>query len=247
MVVSKIFTDPIQCEVRTVNLKVIAFRAMDNPILCEEYARGHRELLKEYGVSSITSNNRTWDQHKGTYLILARDLESNELIGGIRIQRFSEKYVLPVQSAIGNLVPEMNVRICNDHNEYGAGEMCGLWNSKKVAKMRVSWLLTRASVVICSQIRVKALWGICADYTLPMFEDVGYRIVGDLGDKGCFAYPTPDYISHPVRMNAISLETTNTKSSKEIFDLRERLIQNKKFKGDGYRLNIAYNLDLKGR
>jgi hypothetical protein len=230
-----------------VNLKVIAFRAKDNPILCEEYAKGHRELLQEYGVTSITSNNRTWDQHAGTYLVLARDMDSNELIGGIRIQRFSAQYELPVQSAIGHIVPEINERIISDHNEYGSGEMCGLWNSRKVAKMRVSWLLTRASVVICSQIGVKSLWGICADYTLPMFENVGYRIIEDIGEKGCFAYPTPEYISHPVRMNAISLETTAKVSAREISDLRETLVQKKKFKGEGYKLNIEYNLDLKGR
>jgi hypothetical protein len=244
LVVSKVFTNPEKYDVRSVNLKVMAFRAIDNPILCHEYATGHKRLLEEYGVTSITSNNRSWDKDPRTFLVLARDMDSSELIGGIRIQRYSERYHLPVQAAIGFLVPEINDRIHFDHLQNGAGEMCGLWNSKKVAKMKVSWLLTRASVAICSQIGVKSLWGICADYTLPMFEDVGYRIVSDLGENGCFPYPTDQYVSHPVKMDSLTLDTTNPISEREIVKLRKKTIQKKKFIGDGFKMNVVYNLDL---
>ncbi len=244
MVVSKVFTNPEKFDVRSFQLKVKAIRAIDNPLLCQEYATGHRRLLEEYGVTSITSNNRRWDKDPGTFLVLARDMDSGELIGGIRIQRYSEHYNLPIQAAIGHLAPEINDRIHGDHVQFGTGEMCGLWNSKKVAKMKVSWLLTRASVAICSQIGVRSLWGICADYTLPMFEDVGYRIVLDLGENGSFPYPTNQYVSHPVKMDALTLATTNQQSKREIVKLRKEPLHAKKFFGETFKMSVAYNLDL---
>lgn len=246
MTVNKLLVGSSGVKIRKINLKFTVFRAIENPILCEEYANGHLKLLKEYGVTSVTSSNRIWDKNPGTYIVLARDLDSNELVGGIRIQRYSKEYPLPVQLAIGDEAPEINERIEDHHHKFGAGEMCGLWNSKIVAKMGVSWMLTRASVAICEETGVESLWGICANYTLRMFENVGYRVVRDLGDEGEFPYPTSDYISHPVWMNTTTLVTTNEEARDEIFDLRKSKQQKKIFEGTDFVISTEYNLQLRG-
>lgn len=245
MTVNKLIVGPGGVKTRMVNLKFSVFRAIDNPILCEEYANGHLNLLREYGVTSITSSNRVWAKNPGTYIVLARDMDSNELVGGIRIQRYSKEYPLPVQLAIGEEAPEINDRIEVHHERFGSGEMCGLWNSKVVAKMGVSWMLTRASVVICEQVGVNSLWGICANYTLRMFENVGYRIVHDVGDEGKFPYPTADYVSHPVWMDTSTLVTASEEAREEIRDLRETLKQKKTFEGTDFVITTDYNLQLK--
>ena len=245
MTVNKFIVGTSEVKTKQVNLKFTVFRAIDNPVLCEEYANGHLKLLKEYGVTSITSNNRIWAQNPGTYIVLARDMDSNDLVGGIRIQRYSKEHPLLVQDAISENVPELDGRIEDHHEKFGSGEMCGLWNSKAVAKMGVSWMLTRASVVICSQVGVESLWGICANYTLRMFESVGYRIIRDLGDEGKFPYPTEDYISHPVWMNTTSLVTTSEEARDEILDLRKSLQQKRNFEGTDFGISTDYNLQLR--
>jgi len=66
--VNKLLVGSSGVKTREIKLKFTVFRAIDNPILCEEYANGHFQLLKEYGVTSITSSNRIWDKNPGTYI-----------------------------------------------------------------------------------------------------------------------------------------------------------------------------------
>jgi len=46
-----------------------AFRAVDEPELCEEYIKGHVKVLTDFGIANITSNNNEWTKHPHIYCL----------------------------------------------------------------------------------------------------------------------------------------------------------------------------------
>src|SRR5665213_1736070 len=85
------------------SFRMWAYRAIDEAGLCEEYIKGHVKVLTDYGITNITSNNNTWVENKHIYCIVAEDLDTKELVGGIRIQIADGTFALPVEKAIGKI------------------------------------------------------------------------------------------------------------------------------------------------
>jgi len=144
------------------------------------------------------------------------------MYGAIRIQMSDGVKPLPIQTAIGEMDPRIHHLIDNYYKTGGVGELCGLWNSKEVAGMGLSFVLTRACVSIINQIKFRTLVGICAEYTLKMFRSVGFVIDESLGLKGEFAYPNPTYVTRVLGiLNAETLETAEPFDKERMLSLRE--------------------------
>src|SRR5580698_7555499 len=79
-----------------------AYRAIDEAESCADYIKGHVQVLKDYGIENVTSNNNTWVDNPNMYCFIATD-SSNELVGGIRIQVADGVVKLPVENAIGKM------------------------------------------------------------------------------------------------------------------------------------------------
>src|SRR5262245_43561542 len=137
-----------------------AFVAADEPELCRQYAEGHVRVLKDYGITNITSNNHEWSKLKTVYCIVAYN-EEGEMVGGIRMQKADGVHQLPVEKAVGYMDPRIH-GIISSYLEEGVGELCALWNAKSVAGRGLSLLLTRAGISICSQVSISIMVGICA-------------------------------------------------------------------------------------
>ena len=154
--------------------------------------------------------------------VLVAELESTgEMVGGIRIEVTKGNIPLPIETAIGQL----DNRVYDVVKKYGinggVGELCGLWNSKDVKGVGISFFLTRAAISIINQLNFKTLVGICAEYTLKMFSDVGFEIDSSLGNDGKFFYPDERYITRALGiLNAESLKTANPYDKKLMLDLR---------------------------
>ena len=197
------------------------FNAVDRPDLSEVYAAGHLNVLKQYGLTTVTSSRMTWKENPGTYIFIARNLTTDEVVGGIRVQRYSQKFGLPVIDAIGEEDPNIRTMVEEHHADVGSGELCGLWNSPTVAKRGVSTALVMVAMAMSFEVGVKSLFGICADYTMKLFTDHGYRIIRTLGENGVFEYPTPDYNSYPLYLNTETLTTTRSDIREEMFAVRK--------------------------
>lgn len=226
-------------------IKFRAFHAPSEPETCQKYIEGHVKVLKDYGITNITSNNNEWVHWDFVWGIVAEDHEGN-LLGGIRAQLANENQMLPVEKAIGKIDPNIH-QIVKSYIDEGVGELCALWNAKSVAGMGLSIMLTRAGISIVNQISCKTLMGICADYTMGMFQRVGFVVDSSLGNKGEFIYPNENYIARVLGiLNAKDLSTAQPYDRERMLSLRNNPNQIfSEISPKGNSIEIDYSLKLK--
>jgi hypothetical protein len=224
-------------------IKITAFRAINEPQKCEVYLAGHTQVLLDYNVMKITSYNKSWMSNPSAYIIIAEDETTSEMVGGIRVEVAKGLFPLPIETAIGGMDPHVYDLVENYAIHGGVGELCGLWNSKSVKGIGISFFLTRAAIAIVNQLKFKTLVGICAEYTLKMFTDVGFIINTQVGDRGKFPYPDERYITRALGiLNAETLETASSFDKVRMLDLRQRPVQTAEEIGPKGVVQINYNL-----
>ncbi len=224
-------------------LRFTAFKPIDDPALSERYLKGHTQVLEDYGITNITSNNRVWLEIPCVYGVIAQN-EAGELVGGIRVQMADGINPLPVEKAVGHM-DERIYGIVQKYYDNGVGELSALWNAKSVAGYGISVLLTRAGISMTNQMNCNTLVGICGDYTLQMFKNVGFVVDNSLGNNGEFFYPKQDFIARVLGiLNSGNLETAEEENRKRMLDLRNNPIQTCIEHGPKGAIEIEYNLVL---
>jgi hypothetical protein len=224
------------------SFKMFAYRAVDEPELCNQYILGHVKVLTDFGIENITSNNNTWIKNPHIYCIGLKDVETNDLLGGIRIQIADGISPLPVEDAIGQL----DSRVYSLVEKYGCngrvGELSGLWVDNNLKGLKFGAHLVRASIASSNQLNFRTLIGICAGYSLNMFNEVGFVIDKSLGGKGGFPYPNNSYRAHVVGiLNAITLKSACKYDKVIMTSLREERVQCKTYLEN--ELKINYDLE----
>jgi hypothetical protein len=196
------------------------FYPLFEPETALKYLEGHRRVLNDYGIENITTNNEDWITNPGVFGVVAMT-ETGEMLGGVRTHIADRVTPLPLEEAIGKMDSKIYAQVNNFCLNGGAGELCGLWNSKTVAGKGISTLLTRAGVSIINQLHFKTLLGICADYTLAMFTRIGFVVDKTLGVDGNFIYPTPEYLAKVLGiLNVETLETSAPYDKERMLNLR---------------------------
>ncbi len=221
-----------------------AFKAISNHDICQKYIEGHVKVLKDYGVTNITTNSADWVNWDCIYGIVA-EKEDGTIVGGIRIQIADGIHQLPIEKAIGKMDPTIHT-IVNEYLSGGVGELCALWNAKEVAGLGLSLLLTRAGISMVNQVNCNILLGICAEYTLKMFTKVGFVVDNSFGNKGEFPYPNENYITRVLGiLNAKNLSTAEEYDRLRMLDLRKDPMQRFTETGPGgIALEVEYLLSL---
>lgn len=225
------------------NYKIFAFRAVDEPDLCKQYIAGHVKVLTDYGIQNITSNNNSWNKNPHIYCIGLKEIGTNDLLGGIRIQLADGKNHLPVEDAIAHIDSKIYSMVEDYAINGKVGELSGLWVDNKLKGLGFGPHLVRASIASSNQLNFKTLIGICAKYSLKMFNEVGFIIDKSLGYNGDFPYPNDSYIAHVVGiLNAITLQSAS-KFDKEIMtSLRKDIVQCRTQICSSNEIKINYNL-----
>ena len=113
-------------------LKIRAFRAIDEEDTCERFAEGHKNVLLDYGITKVTTSNRSWFYNPGVYVIVIESEDGKSIYGGERIHIANDYAPLPLEEAI-KVVDERVIDLVANYKSYGTGELCGLWNSKYIA------------------------------------------------------------------------------------------------------------------
>jgi hypothetical protein len=113
------------------NYEFIHFKAIENQALCEEFMSGHIRVLKDFGITNVTTNTDSWKMNENIHVIVAKSKSTGELVGGIRIQIMSDKEELPIEQALTELDPKVPEVLRRD-KAHEVAEVCGLWNSKRV-------------------------------------------------------------------------------------------------------------------
>jgi hypothetical protein len=230
---------------KPLEIRFRVFRPVDDMFMCEKYIQGHVNVLRDYGITNITSNNTLWTQNPDIYAVVAESMDGRNLYGGIRVQIANDFQNLPVQEAIGEMDNRLNAKVEEMRIEGGCGELTALWNSKLVKGYGVSVFLTRAAISIIDQLKFKILIGICGDYTLEMFSRVGFVIEKELGESGGFPYPKQDMIAWVLGiMNAKTLETAHPEDRDIMLSLRENALQAREEYGPKGKVIVHYDLKV---
>lgn len=178
-----------------VNIRIRAFRAIDNEEDCDRFISGHSKVLDNIGVTKVTSSNSDWKYNPGVFVILAESLDKSKTYGGARVHLFTSKTHLPIVDA----VYKMDQRIApliDSYKNVGTGEFCGLWNSREVAGLGVGAVfLGWSSVAITPKLGINTLFALCASYTVDYSQNKGMVKEKRIGINGTFYYPKVDLIA----------------------------------------------------
>lgn len=225
-----------------IKYKVFAFKAVDEPKLCEDYIRGHVKVLTDYGIENITSNNNSWTVNPDVYC-LGLISENNELLGGIRIQLANGVYPLPIEDAIGDVEDRIYELVYEYGVNGGVGELSGLWVDNQLKGLGIGWYLVRAAIASSNQLNFRTLIGICGDVTLTMFRNVGFGVDKSVGKDGTFYYPNDRLIAYAVGiLDTVSLKRSTEYDKDIMLSLRKHVRINRIEKDRKKEVNINYDL-----
>lgn len=226
-------------------VKVRVVRAVDDEVATEKYILGHLNVLKSYGVTKVTSADRSWVNNPHTYLILFESMDDGRVLGGGRVQLRSKNFPLPLENAIFDIDPAITDYM-SQFDELEVAEYCGLWNSREVAGYGIgSIYLMKVGVAIAGQFNLKKLLALCSPATVPLSYKVGCEVIQSLGDNGTFYYPKEGLIATVLEINdLINLPTASEEDREFIFKVRQNAISETLEHGPKGEMLIKYDIQV---
>lgn len=173
-----------------------AFRAVDEPEICDMFIEGHANVLKEYGVTKVTSSNNDWKYNPFVFVVTVHDNSTGQVVSGLRIHVADTEFPLPLEGAIAPVDSKIFELVGEYRERGGTGEIGGLWNSRMISGYGIGAIfLSRTSLVIAEQLNVPTLFALCAEYTLKPTLQKGFEIEENIGNNGTFFYPKLDLVA----------------------------------------------------
>lgn len=180
------------------DIRIRAFRAIDDAETCLKFIQGHRRVLSIYGIENITTNTDDWMFNPSIFVVVVESLDKEKLYGGSRLQAVDGIHPLPIEEATGKLDKKIH-DIVKYYGQFGAAELSGLWNSKEVAGLGVGSVFPmRVAITIASQVGLNHLFSLCSPATVRFNEWLGSDVLTSIGQKGTFYYPKLDLIATAV-------------------------------------------------
>lgn len=222
-----------------------AFRAIDEPELCEKFIEGHANVLKDYGVTKVTSSNTEWKNNPYVFVVTVEEDATEKVVSGLRIHISHQEYPLPLEGAIAQVDSKIR-ELVSEYRQVGTGEIGGLWNSRAISGYGIGALfLSRTSLVIAAQLDVPTLFALCAEYTLKPTLQKGFEIEEKIGNRGTFFYPKLDLVATlAVLKDVKNLPLALQEERDFIFDLRENLECSRFEESPKGPILINYNLKI---
>lgn len=230
-------------------IRIRAFRAIDDPETCQKFIDGHRTVLEYHGVIKVTSSNNEWAGSPAVFVIVVESMDGSKLYGGARVHAADGITRLPIEDATGYMDDKI-YEIVAECAQDGTGELCGLWNSKEVAGLGVGSIFPSvAAVVIAEQIGLKTMFSLCSPATVRFNQWIGSSILKTVGNDGTFYYPKIDLLATAVFLpDADTLENAHPKEREKMLWLRKNLktvsMERSPFKNIS--VKVHYDLEIKG-
>lgn len=201
-----------------------AFRAIDDLESSMEYAEGHANVLREYGITKVTSSNNEWMYNPYVYVVTVEDSRTGMIVSGVRIHIANRDFPLPMEEAVAK-VDRRIYDLVDIYRENGTGEVSGLWNSRSISGYGIgSLFLSRTAVAIASQLKLGSLLALCSKHTIKSTLDKGFQVEESIGNKGMFFYPTIDLVSTcAVLRDVQNIPLALPEEKKFIFHLRKNI------------------------
>ena len=205
-------------------VRLRAFRAIDEPEACELFVEGHTQVLTSIGVTKVTSSKNEWTKNPAAFVMIVESMDGKKVYGGARIHVAGGSQPLPIEQATGSMDRGIFDLIWS-FAQHGTGEVCGLWNSREIAGYGIgSIFLIHTAVAISYQIGLQSLFALCAPYTIPPGKAVGMEIEKSIGIDGTFYYPKLDLIATiMVLKDVATLSKAYEEDKNAIMKIRENL------------------------
>jgi hypothetical protein len=223
--------------------KFKAFRAIDDKERCDRFIKGHSDVLRQYGVTKVTSSNNLWALNPFVYVVTVEMQDTGEIVSGLRIHIAHPNYPLPMEQAVSQ-VDHKIFQLVKEYSVSGTGEVSGLWNSKSISGYGVgAVLLIRAGIAIVSQLKLGSLLALVAEYTLKPSLQKGFEIEIGIGNSGIFFYPKLDLVATSIVMkDPYHLPMAESGEREVIHGLRENLQCTKTEIGPKGQFLVEYDL-----
>jgi hypothetical protein len=195
-------------------------RSIEHPEVAKRFAQEQLEVLRLFGVKGVTSANKAWQQDPNTYMFVAEEIFSGELVAGMRLDIESDSKSIPMAEALTKISVEFEDLIAN-LKPLGLAEGCGWWVKQGYAGLGLPGILLRAGVSASPRIGVNFIFGFPHQHTKPIMSKYGFIAVDVIGDNGSFVYPDERYRSTVVELNTQTLHTTPKNERERIFSLRK--------------------------
>ncbi len=176
-------------------IRIRAFRAIEDSESCLKFIEGHRKVLVIYGIDNVTTNTNDWMYNKSVFVIAVESMDGSKLFGGARIHCVDGVHPLPMEEATG----DMDARVYSTvkhYSQYGACELCGLWNSIEVAGLGIgSFFPSIVAVAVTKLVGINILFALCSPFTARFKDWIGGQILKSVGNNGTFYYPKFDLVA----------------------------------------------------
>lgn len=219
-------------------------RASSNYSLCENFVRGHHQLLSVNDVD-LGPIDTSWFSSTNVYLLIVRRAGINEILGGAKLVISDGRGNLPLMKLLIDDYPELEDYL-SEYNESGLVEISGLWNSRSVAGLGLgSEHLIRTSIAICGFLEVSTIITFCSPFVTRFAELYGFSPLMKFGTNGSIPFPDDRWMS---TINILSdphlMSNANDYEREIIFNLREEPNQTRKFNSRGKQITIKFELEL---
>lgn len=205
-------------------VRLRAFRAVDDPDACKLFIEGHTNVLSNIGIAKVTSSKNEWTKNPASFVIIVESIDGDKVYGGARVHVAGGSEPLPIEQAAAELDPNVFDLVWK-YAQFGTGELCGLWNSREIAGYGIGCIfLIRAAVAISYQIGIQSLFAFCAPYTIKPGESVGMELERSIGNEGTFLYPKLDLIATTMVLKDVpTLSKAYEEDKIAILKIRENL------------------------
>lgn len=230
-------------------IKIKAFRAVDEPELCEEFTLNYGGVLKSYGIESKSFTDTTWYSSSDVYVITATDKVTNRMIGGARIEVANNDYQLPIEKAIGGMDPGI-YDLVHSSQFQNTSEICRLWNLREISgsglsSIIISSCMAEAAIAISKQLNLKSMIELCSPWTLGLFKRLGFSCATSIGNQGVFTFPRSDLEATVMYLRDIrQLQEAGERERERILNLIAQPKQHIVEQGLNGDIDIEYDLDI---
>ncbi|HEY9534964.1 MAG TPA: hypothetical protein VIQ77_10520 [Mucilaginibacter sp.] len=202
-------------------VRLRAFRAIDEPETCALFVEGHTNVLSSIGVKKVTSSKNGWTTNPAVFVIVVESMDAKRVFGGARVHVSGGSEPLPIEQAVSLLDSSIH-KLVWEYSQHGTGEVCGLWNSAELSGYGIGTpLLIRTGIALASQVGLKTLFALCAPYTVQPVVNCGMELVSSIGNKGTFYYPKLDLIATAMVLNDLSeMSKAKAQDRDEIIKMR---------------------------
>jgi hypothetical protein len=205
-------------------VRLRAFRAIDEPETCQLFIEGHTHVLTSIGVTKVTSSKNEWTKNPAAFVMIVESMDGKRVYGGARVHVAGGSEPLPIEQATGTMDKGIFELVWN-FAQHGTGELCGLWNSREIAGYGIGCIfLIRTAVAISYQIGIQSLFALCAPYTIPPGEAVGMELEPSIGIDGTFYYPKLDLVATTMVLKDVpTMSKAHEEDKAAIMKIRENL------------------------